>query len=427
MRHISIVRLPLPFLFISLLTLSSCFDKGCIDPMASNYDSLADRDDGNCKYAFATDETKDAFAENYALIAHAMYQDAYAQSEAMRELIHSFVANPTIPGLQACKDAWVIAHIPYSQAEVLQFPGSPVRSSGGVVLHERINAWNFTPAHIDYVKDSLEAGIINQAAKYPQIDAALLQGLNNTVDGKRITLGYHVIEFLLWGEDKEAVDELSSGKRSFKDYDTSDTNVVHAARRGQYLSLSADQLSNDLASLVNGWSPLGGSNYLKTFQAYSAKKQTRLAITGMVLFGQYELAQNRLLTTLTGLNPEREESTFSDNTQRDVFFNVLGLNSLFRGRYGMSDSTYIEGASLYDVIAEQDSSSANQLDVLMRKVMKASKEVMSPYDYQVSLEQAAGLGPITDLTVSLEAFGERLTEVAAELNMGIQKDLPLQD
>ena len=395
--------------------------------MASNYDPLADREDGNCKYAFATDETKAAFAENYAVIAHAMYQDAYTQSEALRELIYSFVANPTIPGLQACKDAWVIAHIPYSQAEVLQFPGSPVRSSGSAILQERINAWNFTPAHIDYVKDSLEAGIINQVSKYPQIDAALLQGLNNTVDGKRITLGYHAIEFLLWGEDKDPADELTVGKRTFKDYDTSDTNVVHAARRGQYLKLCADQLTNDLASLVNAWSPLGGSNYLKTFQAHSAKKQTRLAITGLVLFGQYELGENRLLTTLTGLNPEREESTFSDNTQRDVFFNILGLNSIFRGRYGMSDSTYIEGASLYDVIAEQDSSSAKQLDVLMRNVLNASKEVTSPYDHQVSLEQAAGVGPITDLTIALEAFGERLTEVASALNMGIQKDLPLDE
>ena len=93
----------------------------------------------------------------------------------------------------------------------------------------------------------------------------------------------------------------------------------------------------------------------------------------------------------------------------------------------MSDSTYIEGASLYDVIAEQDSSSAKQLDVLMRNVLNASKEVTSPYDHQVSLEQAAGVVPITDLTIALVAFGERLTEVASALNMGIQKDLPLDE
>lgn len=408
------------------LLLGGCYDKGYIDPAASNYDPLADRDNGNCKYAFASDEAKKAFAENYAVIAHAMYSDAYDRSEELRQLIHSFVANPTIPGLKACQDAWVLAHIPYSQAEVLGFPGSPVAQVEGTVLQDRINAWQFTAAHIDYVNDSLESGIINQTNKYPTITAKLLQDLNNSVDGKRITLGFHALEFLLWGEDAEPVDALSAGKRTFKDYDTSDSTIANAERRGQYLKLCADQLSADLAVLVNAWSPFSGSNYLRTFQKHSAKKQTRLAITGMVLFGQFELGRERLLRTLTGLDPEREESTFSDNTQRDIYFNVVGINALFKGRYGKSDSTYVEGVSLYDVIAEQDSSAATDLRDLMQQVVDASIQIPDPYDYHISLEQTSGQGPITALYVALDKFGARLTEVATALNMGIQKDLPLE-
>ena len=402
------------------LMLSSCFDKGCIDPAASNYDPTADKDDGSCNYPFADDLTKADFGDDYGSIAHAMYEDAYLQAEAMRELIYQFVENPTIPGLAACQDAWVLAHIPYSQAEVLRFPESPVET-----MEQRINAWGFNPGYIDYLQDTSVNSIISQTEKYPTLDAQLLFDLNGTVEGKRITLGYHVIEFLLWGEDRQAPGQLTAGARTFKDYNTNDTTVTFASRRGEYLKLVADQLVSDLSSLATSWSVATNNNFRQSFEGWSPRKRTRVAITGLVLFGQYELGVDRLEGTLTSDDPEREESTFSDNTQRDIYFNALGMRAVFNGRYGRTDSTYVEGTNLYDVVAERDSMAANELKLLLDNVVERASLIPAPYDYNVSLEQGRGIGPVTDLYVALQKFGNRMTEVAQELNMGIEKDLPI--
>ena len=122
------------------LSLSGCFEKGCTDPNASNFKPTAQRDDGSCDYPFTTDVKKGEFADNYAAISYAMYEDAYFRAVELQAIVDVFVDNPTIPGLTACRDAWILAHIPYSQAEVLRFPDSPVDRGGAESLHNRLNA-----------------------------------------------------------------------------------------------------------------------------------------------------------------------------------------------------------------------------------------------------------------------------------------------
>jgi len=102
----------------TVLFLSGCVERGCTDPNASNYNPDAERNDESCVYDAITNEANQDFVETYADIVHAMYEDAYTEALNLQETIDLFLANPTIPGLEACKEKWVLAHIPIVKVKV---------------------------------------------------------------------------------------------------------------------------------------------------------------------------------------------------------------------------------------------------------------------------------------------------------------------
>ena len=68
----------------------------------------------------------------------------------------------------------------------------------------QINAWPMDEAYVDYVDREPDAGIINNAAKYPTITTEVLDEANEKGGEKNISTGWHAIEFLLWGQDPNA-------------------------------------------------------------------------------------------------------------------------------------------------------------------------------------------------------------------------------
>ena len=67
-------------------------------------------------------------------------------------------------------------------------------------IASRINGWPVVPKFIDYTKANAVSGIIQNSQKYPSISKDTIMKLNRVDDNDQITLGYHVIEFLLWGK-----------------------------------------------------------------------------------------------------------------------------------------------------------------------------------------------------------------------------------
>lgn len=405
---------------ICCVVLSGCKERGCTDPKAANYKLSAELDDGTCRYESITDELKDEFRINYADMAFAVYDDAYRAALDLQILINAFIEAPTAAGLQACRDQWVLAHIPYSQSEVFSRAMGPVDP-----LEQRINAWEMEPAFLDYLSDSANSGIVYDLNLAPAINQETLLAIHQSSNPKHIALGYHAIEFLLWGEDDDVVIDQLTGDRSYLDYVPSDSSAQAVIRRGALLKAITNQLVIDLREVADEWNSSFNNNYRREFlRTNSPGRSTRLAMTGLVAFMQYELGQNRIYKTLNGIDPNREESAFSDNTHRDIYFNVIGMKSLLTGRYGRTDSTYVEGTSLMSIFEEADPESAAKIKEVMDKLIESAIALESPYDYRVSLEQETLEGPITTFYSHLETFGNRVTEISIEMGMGIRADLP---
>ena len=117
---------------------------------------------------------------------------------------------------------------------------------------------------VDYVVGNPNSGIINNIVTYPTIDQATLLTANENGGEHNISLGFHAIEFLLWGQDTMAT---SAGLRPYTDYLTTGGTASNQARRGQYLNTTVDIL---LAGLQQVRDALGSCGKRKlSFRIFS--------------------------------------------------------------------------------------------------------------------------------------------------------------
>ena len=64
--------------------------------------------------------------ETYADIAQAGYEDSLAPALALREAVDALIADPSEETLEAARDAWIAARVPYSRPRSI---ASAIRSS----------------------------------------------------------------------------------------------------------------------------------------------------------------------------------------------------------------------------------------------------------------------------------------------------------
>lgn len=180
----------------------------------------------------------------YADIVYATYEDTLTLTLEMQQSIDAFLADPTADSLEAARDAWRAAREPYGKTEAFRFYGGPIDDEDN--LEGLINAWPMDEIYLDYVEGISDAGLINDRVQYPEITPELLESLNEQGAEENISVGYHAIEFLLWGQD---LSEDGAGQRAYTDYTTS----PNAKRRAETLTILTQLLVDHLLSLVNGW------------------------------------------------------------------------------------------------------------------------------------------------------------------------------
>ena len=371
----------LPLLFASIAILSAC-----------------KKDDDKTEVSGADSYTslKMAAVSNYSNIVEASYADAITTAETLQSEINAFITSPSADGLEECKTAWLAAREPYGQTEAYRFYNGPIDGQDEGEPEGALNAWPLDEAVIDYTRNDLTAGFINNT------DFKITSESIRSVDGD--VTGYHAIEFMLWGQDFFEPSDVNSagetaGTRVFTDF----TETKNFEKRKTYLALLATLLLEDLNTVHTQWEQNGA--YRSSFEA-DANSALEHILTGLGELAGPELGGERMQAALSltklqssAEGQEDEHSCFSDNTHRDIILNFLGCKNVLDGTYTRIDGFIIKGTSILSVIKERNSEVATQLETKTTEIVTSTKAIEVPFDIALTNDQ-------TDIENTITALDE---------------------
>ncbi|RVU83324.1 peptidase [Leucothrix sargassi] len=351
--------------------------------------------------AFGSASAATVTAENtmntYVNIAHATFADSLSTAKLLKVAVDKFVSEPTADNMQAAKDAWLAARIPYGQTEAFRFANANVDDWEG-----QVNSWPLDEGLIDYVDSSYEhedgnsLGEANIIAGKEKIDAELLRSFHEKGGSEaNVATGYHAIEFLLWGQDLNKA-KTDAGLRSYTDYAKGgDCTNGNCDRRGQYLQAATDLLVSDLEEMVADWAP-SADNYRKEFLALDSNEAIRRMLFGMGSLSLGELAGERINVALLAHSQEDEHSCFSDNTHTDIAENARGIQNIYTGTYKRVSGETFKGASLAELIAEKNPELSKSLSAKLASSQSKAENVVAAanagehFDQQIAADNSKG-------------------------------------
>lgn len=355
---------------------------------------------------------KSAVIDTYANLVFKNYQDAFDEATALQTAINIFVGTPSQANFDAAKTAWKSAREPYGQTEAFRFASGPIDDSDGP--EGLLNAWPLDENYVDYVEGAEMSGIINDPTTFPTIDKSTLEGLNEVGGESNISVGYHAIEFLLWGQDNSSPSEQMSGQRPFTDFVDGGT-AANQDRRRDYLKVTAELLLDHLQLLLDEWKE--GGSYRPTFLALAEDTALKNMLTGISTLAKSELAGERVFVAYDNQDQEDEHSCFSDNTHRDLRLNLAGIANVFRGSYSS-----VNGASLEDLITDADATLGAEITAELKAAEDAVNATATPFDFAIS--DAAERPKVLAAVNALRSLGDKFVEGGAALGITVSSDLP---
>ena len=325
-----------------------------------------------------------AVAIQYSELALAIYSDAEKSGRALQDSINAFLAAPDQTSLIAAQNAWKTARKAYQQSEVFRFANPVVDDWEG-----KLNSWPLDEGLIDYVAGDYfyalgniggELNIIantslnigSDVIDATKIDAELLRSLHELGgSAANVTTGYHAIEFLLWGQDLNG-HKLGAGERPYTDYIGGDgcTNQ-HCDRRADYLRVVTALLVEDLHFMSQQWSPEIADNYRAELLAMKDEVILARMFYGIGSLSLGELGGERIKVSLEANSTEDEHDCFSDNTHWSHYYNGLGIQNLYLGKYRRLDGSVLTGPSLSSLVAKANPAVDKQTRQALNKTMTA--------------------------------------------------------
>ncbi|GLS26272.1 imelysin family protein [Marinibactrum halimedae] len=376
---------------------------------------------------------------SYADLAHVVYEDSLITAKTLHQQAKKLVEAPSAEHLEAAKDAWKAARVPYQQSEVFRFGNAVVDEWEG-----QLNAWPLDEGLIDYVDNSYQGELGNPGAtaniiasqtlkigaetiNLQPLSGELLANLNELGGSEaNVATGYHAIEFLLWGQDLNGT-KAGAGSRPYTDFAKGE-QCTHGNcdRRAEYLLATTELLVKDLTYMVEQWTPDATNNYRQTLLALPTKEAMTRMLFGMGSLALGELAGERMKVALEANSPEDEHDCFSDNTHYSHFYNAMGIKNVYLNEYQRIDGKLFNGDSLSELIANKNNSLDQQLQhafttsqAKLQRIVDKAEAAQSPekFDQLIAGGNKPGAKMINDAIQALVNETALLEQVARTLKI----------
>ena len=370
---------------------------------------------------------------NYSNIAEAKYKDALTLAKKMHKSIEEFMKDPNESNFNEVKDSWLEARTVYQQTEVFRF-GNPIVDD----WEGKVNAWPLDEGLIDYVdttnyyptendfsnfnviankKLKVEGELVDASI----INKSLLSSKLHEIGGNEanVAIGYHAIEFLLWGQDLNGT-KSGSGNRPYTDFDLNNCTNDNCDRRREYLIAASQLLIEDLKYIHSVWSPQGKA---RQDLLNDQKNGLKRILIGMGSLSYGELAGERMKLGLMLHDPEEEHDCFSDNTHNSHYYNVVGINNVFLGKYKSLDGKVVTGPSISSLLSEVDYGLNKKTKKSIKNTLKSMKKIVKSankgvtYDMLIAEGNEKGNELIQNAVDSLIKQSKNIELAAAALNI----------
>ncbi len=345
-----------------------------------------------------------AVVRRHAEHCHSLYAECVTKAQTMQRAVKELLAAPGERTLGEARAAWAAARVVYGETEALRFRGGPIDA-----IEPLINAWPVDEAWIDHVVGRPDAGLVNDRRSFPVLGAEVLCAANERGGETNVCVGWHAIEFVLWGQD---LDPAGPGSRPASDFAD---GAPGAARRREYLTIVVGLLVGHLVSLRDAWAPDAPAR--RRFEADVAGS-VRGMLTGAAILTAFEMCGERLAVAYESRDQEQEHSCFSDTTCADLVADQRGVIAVFAGDRGAPGAP-----DLLSLVRAKDPAVADHLRRTLDDTLRALRTIPAPFDRAfLGADDAPGRRAMRAAMEALEQQAEAIT-IAGRL---LGHDLPLR-
>jgi len=227
----------------TLLLLTAC-DQNKKNTNTSQELAITEQTDTQ-EYLFATDKILSKWTQK----ASACYQDAGLAMLEMDAQSTEFLAFPSQSLLNQLQNTWNSAHQLFSACQIYQQPIPFSFETNFLEMLDQVDSWPVQGGYIDYLQGYEHTGIINDLTV--DIGLPALKEQHKLTDRYDIALGFHALEFILWGDTlRRSSSDFEATEPEFLDIGF-ETNAKN--RRRTYLLTLVSQIDTQVSQLQSRW------------------------------------------------------------------------------------------------------------------------------------------------------------------------------